>query len=105
MRYSPSEANVLWQVDYNNQMLMSNFSCASVAFVSGLPLQISPEYLNYTQCSCLRGFFGIPPKSCLPCPEGCHCFEGGQVLKWKKGYYPVFIGKDMNQKKEKSITL
>jgi len=91
MRASPNEQDVVWRL-YDHLTLVSNFTCVGVSFLSGLPLEISPEYLDYRNCACLLGFFGLPPNTCSPCPLNAHCWNGGRTLTWPIGFYPIILG-------------
>ena len=93
MRASPGEENVVWRLNDDHQTLLSNYTCSTISFPSGFPLEVSPEYLDYRQCACLSGFFGIPPNRCDPCPLNAQCGEGGHTLSWPTGYFPIILGK------------
>ena len=92
MRASKDEQDILWQLDFENSLWVSNYSCATTEFLTGFPLEISPEYLSYRHCSCLPGLYGMPPNNCAECPKNCICQSGGQKLQWPLGFYPVFRG-------------
>lgn len=91
MRASPNEEGFVWRYD-DHITLVGNYTCVGVSFLSGLPLEISPEYLDYHQCQCLTGFFGLPPNNCTLCPLNAHCWFGGRTLTWPIGYYPIILG-------------
>jgi len=98
MRASKDEQDILWQLDFENSLWVSNYSCATTEFLTGFPLEISPEYLSYRHCSCLPGLYGVPPDKCAGCPKNCICQSGGQKLQWPIGFYPVFRGMDTRER-------
>eukprot|EP01118_Nematostelium_gracile_P012272 TRINITY_DN4455_c0_g1_i3.p1 TRINITY_DN4455_c0_g1~~TRINITY_DN4455_c0_g1_i3.p1 ORF type:complete len:636 (+),score=104.38 TRINITY_DN4455_c0_g1_i3:29-1909(+) len=69
------------------------YSCSSFKLQgSETIVTISPTYFNYRQCQCSKGYVGYPPDDCYQCPENCDC--SGDVISWKKGYYPIYASND-----------
>jgi len=95
MRASAEEENLLWQFDDDHLLELGTYSCLPLSLKSsGMALEISPEYLDYSHCACVKDFYGVPPNNCTTCPTNCLC-PGGQSVMWPRGYYPVFSGKEI----------
>lgn len=58
----------------------------------GLSLLLDPSFLNYSHCACIRGYYGVPPNDCFPCPttSAGYCKEGTTLQLPRHMYaYPI----------------
>ncbi len=57
-----------------------------------LVLAADPSVLQFVNCSCERGFFGLPSVLCSPCLEGAVC-DGGATARLQPGLFPLAVSR------------
>lgn len=72
----------------------------------GLTLLLDPSFLNYSHCACIRGYYGVPPHDCYPCPTPTpgYCLEG-TTLKVPRNSYPYPIRSESDEEEEEAELL
>jgi hypothetical protein len=58
---------------------------------TGLTFLVDPGFLNYSHCTCIRGYYGTPPDHCFPCPINAeHCPNGIELsVPFSQYPYPI----------------
>ncbi len=70
---------------------IGNFVCPVYRdAASFLIVAADASVMQFTNCSCERGFFGSPRYECAACVEGAIC-NGGDELKLRPGLFPVSL--------------